>query len=103
MGCPRRVAGLDARPYLLFCEQSGRAGLLRMGSPGRGRLGEQFPGFDPAFKNDDFQDSGMTTGAPFLARELGGALWLGQGGSAELSSWADQLKPGQPEGLPGPY
>ena len=71
-----------------------------MGCPGLGPLGEQFPGFDPAFKNDDFQDSGMTTGAPFLASELEGLLWPSQGGSAELSSWADQLKPGQPEGLP---
>ena len=53
-----------------------------MGCPGLGPLGEQFPGFDPAFENDDFQGSGMTTGAPFLARELGGTLAGGRGGPA---------------------
>ena len=66
-------------------------------------MGEQFPGFGPACKNDDIKARRKTTGAPFLAREQGGVLWEGQGGSAELSSWADQLRPGQPEGLPGPY
>ncbi len=50
MGCPSRVEGV----------------------PWEGPLGEQFPGFDPAFKNDDIITSRKTTGAPLFARELGG-------------------------------
>ena len=51
-----------------------------------GPFGKQFPGFDPAFKNDDIKTSRKTTGAPLFARELVGILWEGQGESAELRS-----------------
>ncbi len=68
MGCPRRIEGM----------------------PWEGPSGEHFPGFDPAFKNDDIKASRATTGAPFFARGLAGTLWEGQGASAELSSWASE-------------
>ena len=53
------------------------------GVPWEGPLGEQFPGFGPACKNDDIKASRKTTGAPFFARELGG--YFGRARAGRLS------------------